>query len=242
MMRNNWVVPSALCLLPLLTACGSDDGGDDGGGDSFAGQTYLLQIAPGDFGPGIGQELGDDAVPEFALTIGGAPDAYAVTLNTGQTPMDGSPWQQELCNPTSHLTAGASAYPGFALGPVELPIYLRHPNPNMQASARATAHQFTLTNVLLPDGVTEDEGSGTLSAILDAREIYPVITALGPGANEDDLCSYVANNNIDTCKPCPGTPDTAVYCLNLTAGYLGAPAAPITPQETAGYADTCFFP
>src|SRR5688572_18955349 len=180
MMRNNWVVPSVVCLLPLLTACGGDDGGggSDGGGDSFAGQTYLLQISPGDFGPGIGQDLGADAVPEFALTIGGTPDAYAVTLGTGQTPDDGSAWQQELCNPTSHLTAGNAAYPGFALGPVELPIYFRHPA--QDASARATAHQFTLTNVLLPDGVTA--GSGTMSAILDAREIYPVITALGPGA------------------------------------------------------------
>jgi hypothetical protein len=136
-----------------------------------------------------------------------------------------------MCNPTSHLTAGAAAYPGFALGPVDLPIYLKHPV--QQESARATAYQFTLSNVLLP-------GSGTLSAILDAREIYPVFPQLGPTATADDLCEHVVNNNIDTCEPCPGAPDQ-VYCLTLSASYLGAPAAAITLQESAGYADTCFF-
>lgn len=238
MMRNIWVVPSALCLLPLLTACGGEDGGgeDNGGGDSFAGQTYLLRLNPGEFDPGIGQEIDRKAFPEFAIKVDGAPDAYAVTIGTGYTP-EGGTWAQEMCNPTSHLTASPADYPGFALGPVDLPIYLRHPV--QEASARATARQFTLSNVLLPDGVLE--GNGSLSAILDAREIYPVFPQLGINADQDDLCSHVANNNIDTCKPCPGTPDQ-VYCLHLSAtGYLGAPAADITLQETAGYADTCFF-
>jgi hypothetical protein len=139
-----------------------------------------------------------------------------------------------MCNPTTHVPATSNPYPGFSLGPVELPIYLKHPV--QEASARATAHQFTMTNVLLPDGMTE--GSGTLSAILDAREVYPVFPQLGVGADGDKMCEYLANNAIDTCMPCS---DGLPYCLTLTASYLGASVAPITLQETPGYADTCFF-
>lgn len=235
-MRNNRVMLSTLCLLPLVTACGSgEEGNGNTGSDSFAGQTYLLRIGYGDWGPGIGQNLQDGAAPEFGIKVDGSPDAYAVTIGTGYTP-DGGVWAQETCNPTSHLTAGASPYPGFALGPANLPIYFRHPV--QDASARATAYQFTLNNVLAPEGVVD--GNGTLSAILDAREIYPVFPQLGPTATADDLCRHVASMNIDTCEACPHAPDQ-VYCLTLTAGYLEAPASPITLQETPGYADTCFF-
>lgn len=235
-MRITWVLPSALCLLlPLLTACGGDDGGGgDEPGGSFAGQTYLLVIGAGDFGPGIGTELNIDAVPEFALKVDGSGTTYDVTIGTGYTP-DGGVWAQDMCNPTTHVPATSNPYPGFSLGPVELPIYLKHPV--QDASARATAHQFTMTNVLLPEGMTE--GSGTLSAILDAREIYPVFPQLGVGADADKMCEYLVNNNIDTCMPCPG--DSQPYCLTLTASYLGAPDAAITLTETPGYADTCFF-
>lgn len=240
-MGTNWVLPSGGCLLlAWVTACGGDDGGGaadaNGGGDSFAGQTYLLSIGAGDWGPGIGQALDAEAVPEFALEVDGAPEAYDVTIGTGYIPEEGGAWQQELCNPTSHWPAKSDPYPGFALGPIDLPMYFRHPI--QEASAKATAYQFSMTNLLLPEGVSAT--SGTLSAIVDAREIYPVFPQLGPGANQDDLCAYVLNNDIDTCKPCPGAPDQ-VYCLTLTASYLGAPAAAVTLQETPGYADACFF-
>jgi len=233
-MRNTWVLPSALCLLlPLLTACGSDDGGGDDGPSSYAGKTYLLRIGAGDFGPGIGAEIDPDGVPEFALKVDGSGSTYDVTVGTGYTP-DGGVWAQEMCNPTTHVPATSNPYPGFSLGPIDLPLYLKHPV--QDASARGTAYQFTLTNVLLAEGT---EGTGTLSAILDAREVYPVFPQLGVGADGDTMCEYLANNEIDTCKACPS--DGALYCLTLTATYLGAPVSDITLQETPGFADTCFF-
>jgi hypothetical protein len=242
MKQIDWRLTLCSCvLLPLLAACGGGEDGDSSsntgttgttGGDSFAGATYLLKIGGGDWDPGVGQELDPDAVPEFVLQVDGTPSAYTVTIGTGST--EATVFTQDMCNPTSSHPATSNPYPGFQLGPVNLPLYLKHSVQDL--SVQTTAYGFTLTNVLLPDGVTA--GDGKLSAVLDAREVFPVFPALGPGADQQDLCDQVATRG-DTCKPCP---DGQVFCLELSASYLGAPKAPITLQPSAGFDATCFFP
>lgn len=243
MKRIDWRLTLCACvLLPVLGGCGSDDGGGDTsanntsttgttGGDSYAGSTYLLHIGAGDWDPGVGTSLDPNAVPEFVLQVDGTPSAYTVTIGTGST--EATVFTQDMCNPTSTVPAVSNPYPGFQLGPVDLPLYLKHSEQDL--AVETTAYGFTLTNVLLPDGATQ--GSGTLSAVLDAREVYPVFPALGPGADQQDLCDQVANEG-STCQPCA---DGQVFCLTLSASYLLAPKAPITLQPSAGFDASCFF-
>ena len=104
---------------------------------------------------------------------------------------------------------------------------LKHPV--QEASARGIAHGFTMTNVLLPEGLAE--GSGTLSAILDAREIYPAFPQLGVGADGDKMREYPAPPPPPSrCKKRPATP-TPASSTDVPRGEFHRSVGPADPSR-----------
>ncbi len=198
----------AFCLpLVLLTACGSDSG-DPSQGPSFAGHTYLLSIPRGAWEGQLGSEV-SDSVPEFVLKVEAGSGGYDVMLGTARE------GEQDMCNKTATVSASGS-YPSFQLGPVDYRIYVRHP---VQAIAvDAMAYGLTMTDILPTEDMPASEG--TLSAMMDAREIYPLFPAIAPEPTPDRVCETVANEELGQCEACPD--DGEEYCLELSATYLGA--------------------
>ena len=81
-----------------------------------------------------------------------------------------------------------------------------------------TAYSLRITNVL-PDGdVLAEEGE--LTAFLDLREMYPLLTLLGDQRNEDTVCAGLYEHLNVQCEACPQ--DSAAYCLAIQAVRLGA--------------------
>lgn len=232
MKRNELLSLSCCLLLPLCCACGGGDdgGGDDGGtntgttggtGDqSFAGQSYALHIGAGDWLDDIGGDVSDN-VPDFWMTIGGSGSSYEVTLTTAR---DGA---QDMCNKTQTVSASSNPYPGFDLGPTDFQLYLKHAV--QPVAVQATAMDLTMTDVL-PTGAAAAEAN-SLTATLDAREVYPLFVALTPEPTPDRLCDTILSENRGECKPCR---DGQPYCLEMRAGYLEATpqAISITPVST----------
>jgi len=217
MKRIDWRLTLCACvLLPPLAGCGGDegDGGDDPG-PSFAGQKFVLTIGAGDWLDEIGGDV-NDYVPKFWLDVGGSGTNYQVTLATanGDSTNRQDPGVQELCNQTVTVAASSNPYPGFVLGPTNFPLYLRHSVKNI--AVQVTAYDLTMTDVL-PTGVVTDE-TNTLTATLDARQIYTLFTALTPRTPEQ-LCQNIVDMQRGQCMPCD---DGQNYCITLLAGYLEA--------------------
>ena len=125
------------------------------------------------------------------------------------------------------VAASSNPYPGFVLGPTNFPLYLRHSVKNI--AVQVTAYDLTMTDVL-PTGVVTDE-TNTLTATLDARQIYTLFTALTPRTPER-LCESIQQEARGQCMPCD---DGQSYCITLLAGYLEAvpmDSIAITPVPT----------
>lgn len=213
MKRIDWRLTLCSCvLLPVLVACGSDDGGGDEPGGSFAGQKFVLTIKSGDWLDDIGGEV-SGYVPKFWLDVGGSGTNYQVTLATAKGDVD--PGAQELCNQTVTVPASSNPYPGFVLGPTDFPLYLRHTV--QPVAVQTTAYDFTMTDVL-PTGMLPDE-SNSFTTTLDARQIYPLFTALTPKTPER-LCETILQEQRGMCQACPS--DGQAYCITLLAGFLTA--------------------
>ena len=217
MKRIDWRLTLCSCLLlPLLSACGGDEGdGDNDPGPSFAGQKFVLTIKTGDWLDQIGGEV-SDYVPKFWLDVGGSGTNYQVTMTTANGDGNNSqdPGIQELCNQTVTVSATSNPYPKFSLGPTDFPIYLRHTV--QPVAVQTTAYDLTMTDVL-PTGLPTGEAN-QFSVVLDARQIYPLFTALTPKTPER-LCEIILTEGRGECMPCR---DGQAYCIRLYAGYLEA--------------------
>jgi hypothetical protein len=155
----------------------------------------------------IGSEIGL-FVPIFLLNVSGE----TVTLGTATADETTEVITQDPCTSTQVVTAQV-AQPSFQLGPIDYQMHLV----NDPVRVNATIYQLTMTNVLPPT-----EG-GELSAILDAREVYPLFTALGKPTAET-VCAALESFGAPPCAPCPQ--DGALYCLAIRAIALEAKARP----------------
>lgn len=239
---NHFMISAGLmlCTLPL-PACGSDDpsGGDSGvgGGTDASSATPGMGIggsmggpsstsamggggsaAPVEWAgvfaldipepywtspPGIGGEIGS-FVPRFLFNLSGT----AVTLGTAHEAL------QDPCTPTQ-VPPAVVAKPAFALGPTDFQMNLF--NSSNQARVNAIIRNLTITNILPPTDV-----GGTLTAVLDAREIYPLFHLL-PDPDPTTVCSALASFGAP-CEPCPQ--DGQLFCLTIVAERLEAVPAP----------------
>lgn len=221
-MNRRYTIPMLGCLL-LTSACGSDDTSEPNGPNqpeaSFAGKTYVAQpyFFNSDFGTNI-----RESVPAFILKVDGTASAYTVTLGTAlrRDPLANPqpPLQQQLCNPTSTVSAVSNPYPGFHLGPTDVPIYAKPQSEDVAVLTKA--YSLEMTNILPPEGGTSE---GTLRAYLDAREIHSIVVQLEDPTPET-VCSQVADMGLGMCEACPPGVDNGPgdFCLLLEAVYLEA--------------------
>ncbi len=214
----------AVLLIPLTTACGSDDsGGDDG--PTYAGKTYLLNVPENSWTGGVGQDIGP-YVPQFVMKVEGNPAHYDIQMGAARNGV------QEMCNPTAQVSAQGTP-PAFTLGPTDFPLYIRHEDEPI--AVEATIYDLTISNVL-PDGDTLAE-EGTLTGIMDFREVYPLLTLIQPEPTPDLACQSLIDAGVGECETCS---DGEKYCLTLKAVYLGAEEAPdITLQPVADVDSSC---
>jgi hypothetical protein len=212
-----------------LSACGAEGAGDDPEGapsnataqDTWAGK-YALTIPPSfwDEPPGIGSDIGV-FVPEFLFDVQGS----AVTMATMEAGV------QQTCTPTL-MAQAAIAAPQFVVGPVDYPMHLV--NEVNGARVNTTIRSVTFTNVLPPT----DAAGGTMSAVLDAREIYPLFHLI-PMPTADAVCMGLAEFDV-TCEPCPQ--DGLPFCLTIAANALEAVPAPdqvLTLRDAASLGPEC---
>lgn len=193
---------------PFVVACGGEDAAP---ADPWDSRTYLLEVPKTNWSepPGIGDEIGD-FVPHFLFRMkssGGG--SYEVTLGTADAAGD-----QDPCNPTSSLAASSMGAPNVEIGPSEVPVRIQHISEDV--TVNATIHDFALLNVL-PDGSTPAE-EGELTATMDLRELYPLLTLLidpTPESSCEALGQFGA-----PCEDCPT--DGKTFCLSVKAVRLGA--------------------
>lgn len=216
-------------LVPLAVSCSG--GEEDDPKNPWSDRTYLLEV-PGTHWsepPQIGNEIGD-FVPKFMLRIqGSAPDSFQVLVGTADA--NGA---QNTCNPTALFQATSSGSPNVQIGPGAFPVHLQHPTQDVAVDA--TIHELTLTNIL-PDGAALAE-EGELTAMVDARELYPLFTLL-PEPSPDAVCAALDSFNA-ACAPCPH--DSEAYCLALKAVRLGASelaGAGMQPVDAANRDPSC---
>src|SRR5690606_37744664 len=126
----------------------------------------------------------------------------------------------------------SNPYPNFDLGPTDLPLYARHTAQPIAVETKV--YDFTLHNVL-PGAMPA--GEGTLSAIMDAREVYPLFVSLGPDRDADQACNFVAMEDWGMCEPCPT--DSQPYCLSLDAVYLEAEVTDLQLQPVSSVPASC---
>jgi hypothetical protein len=136
-----------------------------------------------------------------------------------------------MCTPTL-VTQAVVAPPEFHLGPIDYQMHLV--NDANQAQVNTTIRSMTFSNVLPPT----DGSEGTMSAVLDAREIYPLFNLI-PSPTPDAVCT--ALDSFDApCEPCPQ--DGLPFCLTIGAIALEAVPAPgmtIAPLDAAGLGPEC---
>lgn len=218
-MKSNRAFAGILPALALcVMGCGESKDSKDGSGDTpgpWENRTYLLDVPPVNWSEPaqIGDEMGA-FVPDFLIRVEQSEgDVHTVML--GAADDSGA---QDLCNPTARVQTSAQPYPSVQIGPTDFTLRLRYvaDDPADSVTVYATARGFTMTNVL-PDGAVPAE-EGELTAIMDAREVYPLFHIL-PDPNPDTVCDALASFDA-TCAPCPQDGET--YCLALTARYLGA--------------------
>ncbi len=212
MTRAHWALLLAT-VWPLLGGCSDEATEDAVGPESWAEQTFRMQISAASWTepPGWGAEIGD-FVPEFVFTTGAlTADSLPVTIATAD-----AAGLQQPCNPTVAVTAATSSFPSSQLGPIDFPLYLKHIREDV--AVIGTVRGMTLTNVLPGEGATK---AGELTGILDFREIYPMFTVLMPPTPES-ACNALTDTGV-TCAACPH--DSEPFCVAIKAVRLGATAA-----------------
>jgi hypothetical protein len=237
MKQQHQLVGKLLCmLLPFCVAC--SDGGDDGDDapaptNEWNGKTYLVELITRnwtqptdvvlDFAPyvrGFLFSVSGTSSDDYNVTLG------TLTLNADDTDPPPAP-AQDMCNPTGTLKGS-----GNVIGPSDVKLNIRHLGEGTNLNVYATARKFTLTNVLPTGGVAST--AGKFQATLDAREIYPLFTALDETPTAELLCQELAElAHPAPCEPCPH--DNQPWCLTLIAETppLGAAESSIVLQPVS---------
>ena len=207
--RSIWA-SLVLCSALPVTACSENDAADTLG---VADGMYALDVPDTYWSdpPGIGADIGV-FVPRFLFDVSGK----EVTLGTAKEGV------QDPCTPTA--VAPANKKEQVVVGPIDYQMHLV--NETNHAHVNTTIRNLTFADVLPPVG---DEG-GTLTAVLDAREISPIFHLL-PDPKPEDVCAALDDFGA-ACEPCPQ--DNQPFCLTIAADRLEAVPA---PEMTMGPVD-----
>jgi hypothetical protein len=224
------LLPRVCCGLLLPTLVGSC-GTPEEESHPLSNKGFVLEVATNNWTkPPMAKQI-SNYIPQFVIKFGeGSATNMPFTLATSKN------GAQDPCGPT---VTGTTKVEPFALGPVELPIHPVHPEASKMLSANTSAHNFALTDVI-PDGATAAEG--TLTALVDIRDVYKLFTQLGAGggspASPDIVCEAFkdAEEAMTSCEECTGKFPGAVagaYCLQLQADYLSATETSMPISEIA---------
>jgi hypothetical protein len=157
-----------------------------------------------------------DFVPNFLLKVTSA-SADKVTVVIAPAKKQTNPPEQDLCNVTVNAVATVSSYPKMQIGPIDFPLYITNPPTGEDAiTAHVTVHEFSFADIL-PRGSQVSE-AGKFSALVDAREIMPLVRAM-QGQSAESLCAAMKQSFATECVTCP---DSQVLCLHLEAADFGA--------------------
>jgi hypothetical protein len=194
----------------MLGACSTSSGGGPSKDAPWVGNTYVLTIPSANWTqpPNIGSDIGA-FVPQFLIGIGqSSGNTMTVTIGAAENGV------QDPCNVTTQVTADGSGYPNATITADALP--LRIVNPVSGVVVDATVRNFTLTNVL--PGAPK---SGTLSAILDISELYPLFNQVPVQSRTPvGVCGLLQMEANTPCVACPTT--NQPYCLTLEGVQLVA--------------------
>ncbi len=199
-------------LVPMACACSSNSSKPGTSNSSpWLDHTYLLEIPDSHWTqpPQVGKDIGA-YVPKFLLQVKSV-SASSIEVLLGTQDSTGA---QDPCNPTT-LIQGTVQYPQVHLESAEVPLHIsdsKHGN-----SVIANARDFKMDNILPGDGDAA-ASEGNFSAVVDARELYPMFYLL-PDADADLVCTALGQAG-GSCTACPQ--DGAAYCLTLVATQLGA--------------------
>lgn len=220
-----------LCLPLLIAAMGCEQSHSDSASE-WVGHAYL--VTPAD--PYTYLTAPDDRtltkqlarfIPNFLLKVKST-TADKVQLTVAPAIKQTQPPKQDACNVTVEASATVSAYPKIQIGPMDLPLYVTNaPEGGTPVTARVVVREFSLSDVL-PKGGTESE-AGTFSALVDLREVAPLLTNM-EGLTPPQVCNVIKSNYNAQCAPCP---DSEVLCLLFQADDLGAIAADIDVKAVA---------
>jgi hypothetical protein len=183
---------------------------------AWAGKTFLLdtpQINASAWTQpkGIGSDLGA-YVPQFLIAVAaGAGDALTVTLATAS---DGT---QDACNPTTQVTMSGASAPSSTISVDSVPLRIKNPTDasSIPQLVTATAHNFTLTNIL-PG--TSGAPTGTLDAVMDIADLYPLFYVV-QNPTKDTVCTTLEALGTP-CQVCAH--NGLKYCMTLHAVQIGA--------------------
>ena len=205
----------ALCVLAQACSAAEET-------NPWSDESYMLDIDAADWAEprGIGKGI-DDFVPTFLLHVNGDdPNDFDVTLGTARG------GTQDACNTTSVVGATANP-PRSTIGPSQVSLFIQYASDSV--AVRSTIYDLTIKNVL-PTG-DEPTDSGELTATLDFRELYPLVTTLIM-PTPASVCASFEDTYSAPCVPCPNDGDP--FCLTVKATDLAAVRTdtPIEPIDS----------
>ena len=219
-------------LLPAFGALvGCSDSSSPSSSANWVGRTFLLDTpalssqhwtkpkgAAGDVG---------SFVPQLLIGVAaGTGSDLTITMTTAQDSV------QDMCNPTTDMTASGADYPDVQLTTTAFAMRIVVTNPDYPCTVAGTAHDMTLKNVL--PGRADTSGS-ELDAVVDFAELYPLAHALPVDQRTPDaVCKLFADNGVAPCETCAfnGQP----YCETLQGVQMVASAFP-TPIAKLSVSD-----
>jgi len=219
-MKTPTPLGAPLVIAVLLLAPGCNQGSTDNS-STWVGHTYLA--TPADPYTYLTKprnssvkELLASFVPNFLLKVHGVSgDKVAITVAPAKQQTD--PPEQDLCNVTVEASAKVSSYPAVQLGPMDFPLIITAtPDGKPALTAKTDIRGFTLSDVL-PRG-TEVSETGKLTALVDAREVYSLVTLL-QAKSAEDMCQFMKSSFATECVACP---DSQVLCILIEADQFGA--------------------
>ncbi len=206
----NRYLPLALLASTSQFAAGCSSADDDATPNAWQGHTYLLSIPETSWiepDPRIGGEIGL-YVPEFLIRVDASSDpSISATVGTSWGGV------QDMCGVTQKVL-GSSAYPMGTLSAHTYRVHIRQED--RQVTVNTDVWNLEMKDVL-PNESTPN-ATGTFSATLDAREIYPLFYQI-PGRTPETVCAALGQWGV-ACEPCPK--DNEVFCLTIEAVDLGA--------------------
>jgi hypothetical protein len=207
----------------LLVGCGADSAGAPS--DAWVGKTFLLDtpsypavywVKPKGFGADIGTY-----VPRFLIGVekGAATDELTISLAAA---LGGTQdLVQDLCVPTTQVTASGANYPLIDIVADAFPMRIYDTNAD---SYVPTTGRNVLFRNLLPGNT--DTSIAEFDATIDVSELYSLFyQVINP--SKDSVCATFASYQVP-CETCASNDQP--YCLTIRGVQMSATESPVPIQ------------